>query len=60
MINLLITAPCQEQVKASLVREFSSQYAITFAQNDPDLAARELKSAEVVIGEPAPALLHTA
>ena len=60
MIKLLITVPCKEAVKESLVAEFSHQYQITFAQADPDIIARELKDAEVVIGEPNPQLLYTA
>ena len=60
MIKLLITVPCKPDVQDSLTREFSSQYEIVFAQDDPEIIARELKTAEAVIGEPAPALLHTA
>ena len=60
MIKLLITVPCKPDVQDSLTREFSSQYEIVFAQDDPEVIARELKTAEAVIGEPAPALLHTA
>ena len=60
MIKLLITVPCKPDVQDSLTREFSSQYEMVFAQDDPEIIARELKTAEAVIGEPAPALLHTA
>lgn len=60
MIKLLITVPCKEAVRERLVAEFSHQYQIIFAQADPDIIARELPNAEVVIGEPAPQLLHTA
>ena len=60
MTKLLITVPCKPDVKESLLEEFSSQYEMVFAQDDPEIITRELKTAEVVIGEPAPALLHTA
>ena len=50
----------KEFVKESLLQEFSSDYEIVFAQEDPEIIARELINAEVVIGEPAPALLMTA
>lgn len=60
MIKLLITVPCKLEVKESLLREFSSQYEIIFAQDDPEIITQELKTAEVVIGEPAPVLLETA
>lgn len=60
MIKLLITVPCKAAVKDSLVQEFSDRYQLVFAQEDSDLIARELKDAEVVIGEPNPQLLSTA
>ena len=60
MIKLLITVPCKPDVKESLLREFSSQYEIIFAQDDHEIITQELKTVEVVIGEPAPALLDTA
>ena len=60
MIKLLITVPCKEAVQKSLLEEFSDRYQIVFAQEDPDVIAKELADAEVVIGEPAPNLLHTA
>ena len=60
MIKLLITVPCKEDVRKSLTEEFSRQYEIVFAQEDPEVIARELKGTEVVIGEPAPNLLPTA
>ena len=60
MIKLLITLECKEDVKESFLKEFSDRYAITFAQGDPEIIERELKEAEVIIGEPAPALPHTA
>ena len=56
MIKLLITVPCKEAVKESLIREFSDRYEMVFTQGDPDVIARELTHAEVVIGEPAPQL----
>lgn len=60
MIKLLITVPCKEAVKESLIREFSDRYEMVFTQGDPDVIARELTHAEVVIGEPAPQLLSAA
>ena len=60
MKKLLITLPCKPDVLASLQDEFSDRYEMIFAQGDPEIIARELKTAEVVIGEPAPALLSTA
>ena len=60
MINLLIAVPCKDSVKERLVKEFSCDYHITFAQGDKDIIARELKTAEVVIGEPDPTLLTEA
>ena len=60
MIKLLIAAACKEDVKEHLIQEFSDRYAIIFAQGDPDIIAREVKEAEVVIGEPDPKLLPTA
>ena len=60
MKKLLITLPCKPDVLASLQDEFSDRYEMVFAQGDPEIIARELKTAEVVIGEPAPALLETA
>lgn len=60
MKKLLITLPCKPDVLTSLQEEFSDRYEMIFAQGDPEIIARELKDAEVVIGEPAPALLETA
>lgn len=60
MIKLLITAKCKPSVKEALIREFSDAYTMVFAQEDPSQIARELQEAEVVIGEPNPALLATA
>lgn len=60
MMKLLITVPCKEDVADSLLKEFSSQYDIVFAQDDPEIITRELKDADAVIGEPAPALLRGA
>lgn len=60
MIKLLITVPCKEEVKNALLAEFDATYAITFAEEDPAVIARELPDAEVVIGEPEPALLSGA
>lgn len=60
MIKLLITVPCKPDVEASLIIEFSDRYEMIFAQGDPDIITRELKTAEAVIGEPTPALLDTA
>ena len=60
MINLLIAVPCKESVQERLVKEFSRDYHITFAQGDKNVIARELKTAEVVIGEPDPKLLTEA
>ena len=60
MTKLLITVPCKEAVKESLIREFSGDYEMVFAQGDNALIARELKDAEAIIGEPSPKLLPTA
>lgn len=60
MIKLLITVDCKPQVQEALLREFSDRYDITFAQCDESVIARELQDTEVVIGEPAPELLHKA
>lgn len=57
MIKLLITVPCKAQMMERLTREFSDTYEITFAQEDKEIIARELPSAEVIIGEPHPSLL---
>lgn len=60
MKKLLITLPCKPDIMASLQEEFSDRYEMIFAQGDPEIITRELKEAEVVIGEPAPVLLETA
>lgn len=60
MTKLLITVPCKEAVKESLIQEFSDHYDIIFAQEDKEIIARELQDAQVVIGEPDPKLLPTA
>lgn len=60
MKKLLIAAGCKEEVKESLLAEFSSCYDMVFAQGDPEIIIRELEDAEVVIGEPDPKLLHSA
>lgn len=60
MIKLLITVPCKEAVKESLIREFSDRYEMVFAQGDPEVIAREITDAEVILGEPKRALLPTA
>lgn len=60
MIKLLITVPCKAQVMECLKKEFSPIYDITFAQNDPDIIAREIVDTEVIIGEPDRALLDRA
>lgn len=60
MINLLITVPCKAQVMNCLTEEFSHIYDITFAQNDPEIIAREIQNAEVIIGEPDRSLLDSA
>ena len=46
MTKLLITVPCKEAVKESLIREFSGDYEMVFAQGDNALIARELQDAE--------------
>ena len=56
MIQLLVTVPCKEAVRKSLTEEFSAYYDIVFAQEDPQIIAAALKSAEVIIGEPSPRL----
>ena len=60
MIKLLVTVPCKASVQECLQAEFSDRYQIVFAQGNADRIACELQDAEVVIGEPSPALLHTA
>ena len=60
MIKLLVTIPCKETVKKSLTKEFSDRYDMVFAQGEDAVITRELESAEVVIGEPAPQLLPAA
>ena len=60
MIKLLITVPCKAQMMERLTQEFSDVYDITFAQADEEIIARELPAAEVIIGEPHPALLSNA
>ena len=60
MIKLLITVPCKAAVKESLTAEFSDRYEMVFAQGDEETITRELESAEVIIGEPAPHLLPAA
>lgn len=60
MIKLLITVPCKAQVMDYLNREFSDTYDITYAQADETVIARELTSAEVIIGEPHPGQLSDA
>ena len=57
MIKLLVTIPCKEAVKERLTREFSDRYDMVFAQGEDAVITRELESAEVIIGEPAPQLL---
>ena len=60
MIKLLITAPCGENVKEKLLREFSDRYETIFVQDEKDRIARELPDTEVIIGEPDPKALRTA
>ena len=60
MIKLLVTIHCKASVQECLQAEFSDRYQIVFAQGDAHRIARELQDAEVVIGEPSPALLQTA
>lgn len=60
MKKLLIAVPCKEAVKESLIQEFSHHYDMVFAQGDKEIIARELPSAEVIIGEPDPRLLPEA
>lgn len=60
MIKLLITVPCKADVKESFIKEFSDRYEMIFAQGNAEIIARELKRAEVVIGEPDPTILPTA
>ena len=60
MIKLLVTVPCKDDVQKSLCEEFSGRYDLVFAQEDPQIIARELKDAEAVIGEPHPKLLPSA
>lgn len=60
MKKLLITVPCREAVKERLLAEFGGDYAITFAQEDKEIIAREIVSAEVIVGEPDPRLLPAA
>lgn len=60
MIKLLITVPCKAQVMECLTEEFSHIYDITFAQGHPEIIAREIKNAEVIIGEPDRRLLDSA
>lgn len=60
MIKLLITVPCNAQVINCLTEEFSHTYDITFAQGDESVIARQLPTAEVIIGEPNPNQLGNA
>ena len=60
MKKLLITVPCKDTVKEQLLKEFSNDYAITFAQEDARIIEKALKDTEVIIGEPDPKLLPTA
>ena len=60
MIKLLITVPCKPHIVERLTREFSDTYDMIFAQEDKDIIARELASAEVIIGEPHPGMLGDA
>ena len=60
MIKLLITVPCKEAIKEGLLQEFSDRYEMVFAQGDPDVIAKEIVDAEVILGEPKRALLPTA
>ena len=60
MKKLLITVPCKEPIQKSLMEEFSTKYEMIFAQEDPDIIAKELEDAEVIIGEPSPKLLRSA
>ena len=60
MKKLLITVPTKPSVKERLLAEFSADYEMIFAQEDPRVIARALMEAEIVIGEPEPALLKTA
>lgn len=60
MIKLLITVPCNAQVINNLTEEFSHTYDITFAQGDESVIARQLPTAEVIIGEPNPDQLGNA
>ena len=60
MIRLLVTVPCTPQVQERFAKECEGIYDIVFAQEDPQVIARELPMAEVVIGEPSPKLLKDA
>lgn len=60
MTKLLITLECRAEIQESFLKEFSDRYEITFAQGDSHIIEQALKETEVLIGEPAPALLHTA
>ena len=60
MKKLLVTVPCKASVKERLMQEFSTDYEITFAQEDKEIIEMALKDTEVIIGEPDPKLLHTA
>ena len=60
MYQLLITVACKAPVQSALLAEFGTQYNIVFAQEDQNVIARELPTADVVIGEPDPKLLAAA
>lgn len=56
MIRLLVTVPCSAHVQARFQKECDGLYEIVFANEDPEIIAKELPRAEVVIGEPSPKL----
>ena len=60
MVKLLVTVPCKATVLERFQREFENILDIRFANEDPQIIEDAIKEAEVIIGEPKPALLRSA
>ena len=60
MVKLLVTVPCKPSVWERFKQEFGGKLDIIFAKGDPKIIEDAISSAEVIIGEPKPELLHNA
>lgn len=60
MVKLLVTVPCKSAVLERFKQEFENKLDIIFANGDSKIIEDAISSAEVIIGEPKPELLHNA